>query len=49
VLTGDRLKQLRALEKELERMLAACNHGIAAECRIIEVLSDHALCEAHGE
>lgn len=40
----ERLKQLRALEKELKRMLAACNHGSAAECRIIEVLGDHALC-----
>ena len=44
-----RLKQLRALEKELKRMIAACSHGTAAECRIIEVLSDHALCEAHAE
>lgn len=44
-----RLKQLKALEKELKRMIAACTHGTAAECRIIEVLSDHALCEAHAE
>jgi DNA-binding transcriptional MerR regulator len=44
-----RLKQLRALEKELKRMIAACSHGTAADCRIIEVLSDHALCEAHAE
>jgi DNA-binding transcriptional MerR regulator len=44
-----RLKQLRALEKELKRMIAACSHGTAADCRIIEVLSDHALCEAHED
>jgi len=42
-----RLKQLRALEKELKRMLAACTRGSAGDCRIIKVLSDHALCEAH--
>jgi DNA-binding transcriptional MerR regulator len=44
-----RLKHLRALEKELKRMIAACSHGTAADCRIIEVLSDHALCAAHAE
>lgn len=40
-----RLVQLRALEKELKRMLSACHGGAAQDCRIIEVLSDHALCE----
>jgi DNA-binding transcriptional MerR regulator len=41
-----RLKQLRALEKELKRMAIACQGGLSQDCRIIEVLSDHALCEA---
>jgi Cu(I)-responsive transcriptional regulator len=40
-----RLKKLRALEKELKRMVAACQGGAAESCRIIEVLSDHGLCE----
>lgn len=39
------MKQLRALERELKRMLAACQGGVAESCRIIEVLSDHGLCE----
>lgn len=43
-----RMRQLLALEKELERMVAACDGGMAQNCRIIEVLSDHALCEAEG-
>lgn len=43
-----RLTQLRALEKELKRMVAACHGGAAQDCRIIEVLSDHALCEANS-
>jgi DNA-binding transcriptional MerR regulator len=39
-----RLAQLRALEKELKRMIAACEGGAAQDCRIIEALSDHTLC-----
>ena len=44
-----RLKQLRALERELKRMVDACATGRAGRCRIIEVLGDHALCvvDAH--
>lgn len=41
-----RLKQLKGLEKELKRMVAACQGGPALACRIIEALSDHALCDA---
>jgi DNA-binding transcriptional MerR regulator len=40
-----RLKQLRALERELKRMVAGCAAGNAERCRIIEVLSDHRLCK----
>ena len=40
-----RLKQLQALEAELERMVAHGAHGTVAECRVIEVLGDHALCD----
>jgi DNA-binding transcriptional MerR regulator len=40
----ERLKHLRALERELKRMVAACAAGSAERCRIIEVLSDHGRC-----
>lgn len=39
-----RIARLRALEGELERMVAQCAHGSIADCRVIEVLGDHALC-----
>lgn len=38
-----RIARLRALETELERMVAHCAHGTVADCRVIEVLGDHAL------
>ena len=34
-----RIEQLRALQAELERMIAACSKGRIAQCRIIETLS----------
>ena len=34
-----------ALEKELARMSRACEGGEVGSCRVIEVLSDHDLCE----
>jgi DNA-binding transcriptional MerR regulator len=44
----DRLTRLRALETELERMIAQCAHGTIADCRVIEVLGNHTLCsQAH--
>lgn len=39
-----RISRLRALEKELERMIAKCDRGTIADCRVIEVLGDHSLC-----
>ncbi|MFE3835522.1 MerR family transcriptional regulator [Pseudogemmobacter sonorensis] len=39
-----RIGRLRALEGELARMVAQCAHGTIADCRVIEVLGDHALC-----
>jgi DNA-binding transcriptional MerR regulator len=45
----DRLARLRALESELERMIAQCAHGAIADCRVIEVLGNHDLCiQEHG-
>lgn len=40
-----RIERLQALRAELERMIVQCQGGRIADCRIIEVLSDHALCE----
>ena len=39
-----RIGQLVALRAELQRMLAACGHGLVGACRVIETLADHALC-----
>lgn len=50
-LARDRLEEvrrkiaaLRALEGELERMVAACEGGMASDCAVIESLADHAHC-----
>lgn len=36
-----RIARLKAMKAELERMLARCEGGRIAECRVIEVLADH--------
>lgn len=41
-----RIERLTRLKHELERMLVGHCSGAAADCRIIEVLGDHAKCEA---
>lgn len=41
-----RIVRLEALKLELERMVAQCQGGRIADCRVIEVLSDHSLCRA---
>ncbi len=41
-----RLRRLKVLQKELKRMVAECGHGRVCDCRVIEVLSDHRLCQA---
>lgn len=40
-----RITSLRALKRELERMIEGCRHGRVAECRVIETLADHARCQ----
>lgn len=40
-----RIASLKALETELEEMLR-CAPGLVRDCRVIEVLSNHALCAA---
>jgi DNA-binding transcriptional MerR regulator len=39
-----RMKRLRALQRELKRMLDHCSKGTHSQCRIIETLSNHDLC-----
>ena len=39
-----RLARLTALKAELERMVVQCAGGKIADCRVIEVLGDHAHC-----
>jgi Cu(I)-responsive transcriptional regulator len=45
-----RITRLKALEKELERMIAACAVNRVSDCRVLAVLVDHELCAApdHG-
>lgn len=44
-----RIGQLTALRGELRRMLGECGHGRVGDCRVIESLADHNLCEHdHG-
>jgi DNA-binding transcriptional MerR regulator len=47
-----RIQRLKGLEAELERMIEQCRGGKVADCRIIEVLSDHSharcLSDDHG-
>ena len=39
-----RLLRLSALRQELARMVEQCRGGRVADCRVIEILSDHAQC-----
>jgi Cu(I)-responsive transcriptional regulator len=39
-----RIARLEALRKELRRMLQECRRDTVAECRVLEVLRDHAAC-----
>lgn len=40
----ERLDRLHSMERELKRMIHQCSGGKVAECRIIEVLTDHSKC-----
>ncbi len=45
----DRIAQLTLLQHELERMVDECRHGNICDCRVIEILADHAECSTdHG-
>lgn len=41
-----RLKKLKALRKELNRMIGECQHERVGQCRVIEVLSNHQHCSS---
>lgn len=40
-----RIASLEALRGELSRMVEECGHGRVCDCRIIEALADHSLCQ----
>ncbi len=40
-----RIEQLESLRGELTRMIKSCAGGSVSQCRIIEVLADHSLCD----
>ena len=40
-----RIARLQALKTELHRMIEQCRGGRIADCRVIEVLGDHSLCQ----
>lgn len=42
-----RIDSLTTLKRELLRMIESCGQGRVADCRIIEVLQDHAQCRHH--
>ena len=44
-----KIEQLQQLRKELDRMIIQCRGGQVSECRIMQALGDHRLCETdHG-
>jgi DNA-binding transcriptional MerR regulator len=44
-----RISRLKALEREVQRMLAECARGRICECRVIDVLSHHEHCLHHSD
>tara|TARA_R110002073_G_scaffold67393_2_gene167961 strand:- start:14604 stop:15050 length:447 start_codon:yes stop_codon:yes gene_type:complete len=42
--TRKRIEQLRALERELERMIEGCSGGEVGTCEIVNSLFDHSRC-----
>ncbi|OLF71365.1 MerR family transcriptional regulator [Maricaulis sp. W15] len=40
-----RLAGLVAVKQALEGMIAQCSHGVMDDCRVIQTLSDHGLCD----
>ena len=42
----EKIAQLTLLRNELTRIVGRCRGGVAADCRVIEALGDHAHCES---
>lgn len=42
----EKIAQLTLLREELSRIVGRCRGGVAADCRVIEALGDHAQCES---
>ncbi|MEH6577103.1 MAG: helix-turn-helix domain-containing protein [Amphritea sp.] len=40
-----KIKRLQAMEEELARMVDSCQYDQSHQCRVLEVLADHTLCE----
>jgi len=40
-----KIERLQSMRKELQRMISECAGNRVADCRIVRVLSDHALCQ----
>jgi Cu(I)-responsive transcriptional regulator len=45
----EKIGQLVTLRDELSRIIGRCRGGLAADCRVIEALGDHAMCSAHHQ
>ncbi len=43
-----KIAALQVMQSELKRMITHCSGGSISDCRIIEVLADHSLCQEHG-
>lgn len=43
----EKITHLVALRDELARIIGSCRGGVAADCRVIEALSDHKSCKSH--
>lgn len=43
-----KIARLTNLRDELERMVQSCDGGEIADCRIVQVLADHSLCQVHA-
>ena len=40
-----KIERLKDMRKELKRMISECSCNQVSDCRIIEILSDHSLCQ----
>lgn len=42
-----KIAQLEVLRDELARIVGRCRGGLAGDCRVIEALGNHGMCESH--